>query len=493
MRDLIKNYVWLYAVILKVILGGQFGDEGKGAITDRFCEHAYSCIRVAGGANAGHTIVVNGKKYYTHLIPSGIVSSTVMYNIMGNGMVIHLASLWTEIDDLEKSGVETLLNRLYISSCAHITLELHCALDKALNKGIGTTGKGIGPTYSDKSARRGIRMGELVNDNVSQDDLFKKIDGLYKYHEHTIKDYNDYVIELSKEGKDTYLDNHGAMKKMDLIDIDQLKMMDKRMIIKRRSDLKIMVCDTMVLIKKIFDECKIGALGLENLPEDQKKVIVIEGANAVMLDLEFGTYPFVTSSSCTIGGTMTGAGLNLNYIDRSLSIEVIGIIKAYITRVGGGFLPTEQNNDIGRAIQKKGGEIGVTTGRIRRCGWLDLVLLRYSCMINGYTCLNLTKMDVLNLFNKIFVGIKYIHNQTGLEYTDFPTDEKSLQNAKVEYQEFDGWKECTDEIIGSWTSYDQFHPNIKAFIEYIENFCGVPIKYINTGPNRHQMVTRSDL
>lgn len=353
--------------MVNVVLGAQWGDEGKGKLVDLLVGKYDIVARCAGGNNAGHTIVVDGVKYDFHMLPSGLVNPNCQ-NLLGNGVVIHVPSFFKELETLEAKGLNNARERLFISSRAHLVFDFHQRTDKMRElelsgaakdgKNIGTTGKGIGPTYSTKASRSGLRVHHLVNDNPEAWDLFVT---KYKRLLETRKQrYGDFDYDAEEE-------------------LARYK--------KYREELKPFVVDSVVFMHKAIEA---------------KKSILVEGANALMLDIDFGTYPYVTSSNTGIGGVITGLGIPPRTID-----EVYGVVKAYTTRVGEGPFPTEQLNANGEKLQEIGAEFGVTTGRKRRCGWLDLVILKYSTLINGYTSLNITKLDVLDTFKEIPIGISY--------------------------------------------------------------------------------------
>lgn len=424
-----------------VVLGAQWGDEGKGKLVDILCDEIDVCARCQGGNNAGHTIVVNGVKYDFHMLPSGLVNPKCQ-NLLGSGVVIHVPSFFEELTNLENKGLEG-RDRLFISSRAHLVFDFHQRTDKLkeaelseTKKSIGTTGKGIGPTYSTKSSRSGIRVHHLVSEEPGAWEEFKVryqrlVDSRYKRYGEF--DYNT-EEELSRYEK-------------------------------YREQLRPFVVDSVEFM---------------HLAISSKKKILVEGANALMLDLDFGTYPYVTSSSTGIGGVLTGLGIP----PRSIR-NVYGVVKAYTTRVGEGPFPTEQLNQDGETLQNVGAEYGVTTGRKRRCGWLDLVVLKYSTAINGYTDLNITKLDVLDSFKSIKVGVAYWYKGTKLK--SFPEDLLKLANVEVEYVELPGWE--TD--ISKITNYADLPENAKKYLGYIEEYLNVPVKWVGVGPSRDSMLLKN--
>ncbi|KIP07836.1 hypothetical protein PHLGIDRAFT_127422 [Phlebiopsis gigantea 11061_1 CR5-6] len=422
-----------------VVLGAQWGDEGKGKLVDVLAGEADVCARCAGGNNAGHTIVApvgpnNVKKTFAfHLLPSGLVNPKCT-GIIGNGVVVHVPSFFAELDALEEQGLDC-TGRLFVSDRAHLVFDFHQIVDglKEVELGgssIGTTKRGIGPAYSAKASRSGLRVHHLFDHETFAAKFRKVVEGRFKRYGH---------FEYDTEGE-----------------IARYKDLAER--------LKPYVVDSVAYMHKAI--------------ADGRKVLV-EGANALMLDIDFGTYPFVTSSATTIGGVCTGLGIPPKQIGTT-----IGVVKAYTTRVGGGPFPTEQLNDVGVHLQEVGREYGVTTGRRRRCGWLDLVVMKHSCLINGYDSLNLTKLDILDDFKEIKVAVKYILN--GEELSGFPADLGVLENVEVVYVVLPGWQSS----IASTTSYDALPENCQKYIEYIEDFLAVPIGWIGVGPGRESMITK---
>lgn len=424
-----------------VVLGAQWGDEGKGKLVDILCEDIDVCARCQGGNNAGHTIVVGKTKYDFHMLPSGLVNPKCQ-NLLGSGVVIHVPSFFEELKNLEDKGLDC-RGRLFVSSRAHLVFDFHQRTDKLKEaelsqnkKSIGTTGKGIGPTYSTKASRSGIRVHHLVNNEPGAWEEFEK-----KYTrlvETRFKRYGEFDYDTKAE----------------LAKYKQYA-----------TELAPFVVDSIE-----FMHDAIAA----------NKKILVEGANALMLDIDFGTYPYVTSSSTGIGGVLTGLGLPPKAIK-----NVYGVVKAYTTRVGEGPFPTEQLNSVGEALQDIGAEFGVTTGRKRRCGWLDLVVLKYSTLINGYTSLNITKLDVLDTFKEIKVGISY--SIDGKKLNSFPEDLIKLGKVDVEYVTLPGWETDITQI----KDYKDLPQNAKNYLKYIEDFLNVPIEWVGTGPARDSMLSKS--
>ena len=400
------------------ILGAQWGDEGKGKIVDLLTEKCDAVVRFQGGHNAGHTLVVDNKTTILHLVPSGILHDNVKC-IIGNGVVLSLDALSDELQILEKNQVR-IDGRLLISDNCPLILPVHIALDKAreIKKGsdkIGTTGRGIGPAYEDKVSRRGLRLGDLSNPEVS----LKKLEELLDYHNFILKNY--YMADTFDANK-----------------------MHERLLVQYQ-----------VYKEYVIDVPEY----VENLFINNKKV-VFEGAQGTLLDIDHGTYPFVTSSNTTVGGIFTGSGVSPKKLD-----YVLAIVKAYTTRVGSGPFMTELFDEQGEILSTKGHEVGATTGRQRRCGWLDLVSLKRSIIINGFTGICLTKLDVLDTFEKIQVCVNYKDN-------------------KPVYKEYDGWVQS----IAGINNYEDLPKNAKIYIKAIEDFLNVPIDIVSNGPGREENI-----
>ena len=384
--------------------------------------------------------MVGKTKYDFHMLPSGLVNPKCQ-NILGSGVVVHIPSFFEELENLEKKGLDC-RNRLFVSSRAHLVFDFHQRTDKLKEaelsenkKSIGTTGKGIGPTYSTKASRSGIRVHHLVSDDPDAWDEFKT--RYYRLVHSRYKRYGEFEYDVEAE-------------------LERYQ--------KYREILKPFVVDSVNFIHKAIKD---------------KKKILVEGANALMLDIDFGTYPYVTSSSTGIGGVLTGLGLPPTAIR-----NVYGVVKAYTTRVGEGPFPTEQLNEVGEKLQDIGAEFGVTTGRKRRCGWLDLVVMKYSTAINGYTSLNITKLDVLDTFKEIKVGVSYSYKGKKLE--SFPEDLNVLKNVEVEYVTLPGWEQ---DITGI-KKYSDLPENAQKYLKFIEDFLEVPIQWVGTGPARDSMLTK---
>lgn len=416
-----------------VVIGSQWGDEGKAKMIDYFSSETDIIVRYQGGANAGHTVVTNNKKYVFHLIPSGILHKDKIC-VLGNGVVLDPEQLISEMDELINQGID-IKNRIFISDAAHLILPYHKALDGALeelrtNK-IGTTKRGIGPCYADKCLRTGIRVSDAFLD---KDILEEKINAAL-----AVKN-----LQLEK------MYNKPPHKAGEILEMLQ----------KFKERTEGMIINTAYYLN---EEHKKG------------KKIILEGAQGFALDIDHGTYPFVTSSNPTIGGALLGSGLNHSTVNR-----VNGIAKAYITRVGEGPFPTEDFTEEGDLLREKGGEYGATTGRPRRCGWFDVELMKQAVRICGLTDLTLTKIDVLSGFKKIKVAVGYEHEGKRMEM--FPSH--LLNEITPVYEEVDGW----DEDISNIKSYDALPQKVKDYIDYIEDKIGIPISIISLGPDRENTI-----
>ena len=419
-----------------VVLGTQWGDEGKGKIVDLLTDQADAVVRFQGGHNAGHTLVIDGKKTVLHLIPSGILRENVLC-LIGNGVVLSPSALLEEIAMLEKNGVPV-RERLRLSPACPLILPYHVALDQAREaaKGsakIGTTGRGIGPAYEDKVARRSVRLGDLV----CPDRFSAKLQEVMEYHNFVLTQYFKVAA------------------------IDFAKVRDEAL--QMAEQLKPMVADVT---------------GLLHSYREQGKRIMFEGAQGSLLDVDHGTYPFVTSSNTTAGGTATGSGYGPLYLD-----YVLGITKAYTTRVGSGPFPTELFDDVGKHLASKGNEFGATTGRPRRCGWFDAMALRQAVRINSVSGLCLTKLDVLDGLDEIKLCVGYTGKNGKPAAT--PVDAEDYEDVVPVYETVPGWKEST---LGA-QSLEQLPANARAYIKRIESVVGAPIDIISTGPDRIETIT----
>lgn len=416
------------------ILGGQWGDEGKGKLVD-ILAGTYDLVgRFNGGSNAGHTLVVDGKKFPFHLLPCGMLYQDTV-NVIGNGVVLHPPTMFNELKNLDNENIPY-DGRLKISDRAHLVFECHRIIDglqeTALgDKSIGTTKKGIGPTYASKATRNGIRVGELEDFALFE----QKLRNLYAVLQ---KQYNfEYNVDEEIEAYRGYAER-----------------------------LKPMIIDNVSYL---------------NAAHREGKTILAEGANAALLDIDYGTYPFVTSSPTTAGGISTGLGLAPNKIETT-----IGIVKAYTTRVGEGPFPTELLDDVGEAMRAEGHEFGTTTGRPRRCGWLDLPVVQYGHLINGYTSINITKLDVLSIFDEIKIGTSYSVDGKELPYGHMPSTLAGLAKCQVNYETHPGWK----SDISDCRTFEELPKEAQSYINRIEELVGVPVSWIGTGPGREQMATK---
>jgi adenylosuccinate synthase len=417
-----------------VLLGAQWGDEGKGKATDLLGEQVDYVVKYNGGNNAGHTVVVGGETYALHLLPSGVLSPGVT-PVIGNGVVVDLTVLFEEIDAINARGVDT--SRLVVSANAHVITEYHRTVDKVGerflgNAKIGTTGRGIGPAYSDKMSRLGVRVQDLFDEKI----LRQKLEGALELkNQLLVKAYNRKAISVDAV-------------------VDELLAYADR--------LQPMVADTALLLT--------GAL-------DAGQVVLLEGGQATMLDVDHGTYPFVTSSNPTAGGACTGSGIPPTRIDR-----VVAIVKAYTTRVGAGPFPTELLDASGERLRERGAEYGTTTGRPRRCGWYDAVIARYSARINGVTDFVLTKLDVLTGLETIPVCLAYrVGDKT---YDEMPMTQTDFHHAVPVYEELPGW----DEDISTARSLEDLPKNARRYVEALEAMTSAPISVVGVGPGRDESI-----
>ncbi len=421
-------------------MGTQWGDEGKGKITDYLAEDAELVVRYQGGANAGHTVEIGKEVIALHLLPSGILRPNVI-NVIGNGVVLDLEALEKEIDMLRSTGRN--IDGLRISDRANVVTQYHKLMDGMEErlrgaKGVGTTGRGIGPCYSDKIARSGIRMCDLLDRSA----LEEKLDLIYPVKEKLFE----------------AMGGEGLPQKHELV--DQLVQFGEMY--------RPYICDASVLVN---DAISSG------------KRVMFEGAQGTMLDIDHGTYPYVTSSSCVTGGICTGAGVGPSAIN-----EIIGVVKAYTTRVGAGPFPTELSDTTGEILLKKGGEYGATTGRARRCGWLDLVIIRYSVRLNGLDSLAVTKLDVLNGMGPLKVAVAY--EIDGEEVRDFPASLNRLARAKPVYRELDGWEDWAEGKAGEIASKgrDALPKGMRDYLDFISKETGTPISIIGIGRERRETI-----
>ncbi len=420
-----------------VIIGAQWGDEGKGKIVDFLTEKCDYVVRFQGGCNAGHTVVVGNEKYVLHLLPSGILHKNKKC-IIGNGVVLDPAALLKEIDTLRGKGLE-IDDNIYISKHCHLIMPYHIAIEEQAEKTkkIGTTKKGIGPCYTDKIARNGVRMIDLLYPDV----LRNKIKANLEIINFLLK--NLYGADVLNE-EDIF-----------------------SQYVRYGEKLKDYIADSDILINEAIDS---------------GKNVLFEGAQGTLLDIDHGTYPYVTSSNTVAGGACTGAGVSPRKIDK-----IIGIVKAYTTRVGGGPFPTEIKDALGELIRQRGGEYGATTGRPRRCGWLDIVGLKHAVRVNGFTGLVITKLDILDGIEKLKVCVGYKHEDKIIE--EFPKELEILENCKPIYEELPGWKESTAGI----KDYERLPQNAKKYLQFIEDSLKVKIQIISTGQKRDETIIKEPI
>jgi adenylosuccinate synthase len=423
-----------------VVIGAQWGDEGKGKVVDLLAERSDLVARYQGGNNAGHTIVADEQVYKLHLVPSGILYPGTTC-VIGNGTVVDPGALVKEIDGLEERGVS--LDGLKLSGNAHLIMPYHVMLDGAAEMrlgrfSIGTTRRGIGPCYEDKAARVGIRAQDLLDPKI----LVRK-------------------LEVALEAKNEILEKLWGMPRLEPAEVaeDQLRHAER---------LRPFIADTALIIDRAL--------------RDGKRVL-FEGAQGTMLDIDHGTYPFVTSSNPTAGAACTGTGIGPTRIDR-----VLGVTKAYVTRVGEGPFPTELDDADGRLMLERGNEFGTTTGRQRRCGWLDLVALRYAARLSGMTDLALTKLDVLSGFDRVKLCVAY-RDRDGNRLTEFPYHQTVFHGCAPEYEELPGWH----EDLSDCRELEDLPPNAREYVERIAAAVEVPITLIGTGQGRHQVIDVVDV
>jgi adenylosuccinate synthase len=422
-----------------VLVGAQWGDEGKGKATDLLGGRVDYVVRYQGGNNAGHTVVIGDKKFALHLLPSGILTPEVT-PVIGNGVVIDAGVLFTEIEGLEKQGIDT--SKLVISANAHLITSYHVTLDKVTerflgNSKIGTTGRGIGPTYADKISRVGIRVQDLFDEKI----LRAKVEG-------ALNNKNQVLVKVF---------NRRAISADEVVE-ELLSYADR---------LKPFVADTALLLNKALDE---------------NKVVLLEGGQGTLLDVDHGTYPFVTSSNPTAGGACAGSGIGPTKIT-----GVIGILKAYTTRVGSGPFPTELLDEDGEKLRTIGGERGVTTGRPRRCGWFDAPIARYATRVNGLTDIFLTKLDVLTGWEKIPVCVAY--DIDGKRSEELPMTQTEFHHAKPIYEYLPGWQ----EDISKAKTLEDLPANARAYVKYLEEISGTRISAIGVGQDRDATISLHDL
>ncbi|WP_455159236.1 adenylosuccinate synthase [Schaalia cardiffensis] len=421
-----------------IVLGAQWGDEGKGKATDQLGQNTDYVVKFNGGNNAGHTVVIDGEKYALHLLPAGILSEGVT-PIIGNGVVVDIEVMFQEIDEMASRGVDC--SRLKVSSNAHIIPSYNRLMDQANERArgknqIGTTGRGIGPTYADKMNRIGIRIQDLFDP-----------EGLAEKVEAALAPKNEIFAAVGMETLNP-----------EVVTEELLAYADR---------IRPMMCDVSLEVNEALD---------------RGDTVLFEGGQATMLDIDHGTYPFVTSSNPTAGGALTGVGVGPTRIDR-----VIGVAKAYTTRVGEGPFPTELDDEVGEALRVKGGEFGVTTGRARRTGWFDAVVVRYATRINGLTDICLTKLDVLSGYPSIPVCVAY--EIDGVRTEEMPLDQAGFAKAVPVYEELPGW----DEDISGCRTFEELPVNAQAYIARLEELSKCRIQSIGVGPGREATIVRYPL
>ena len=419
-----------------VLVGAQWGDEGKGKGTDLLGSRIDYVVKFNGGNNAGHTVVIEGEKYALHLLPSGILTPGCI-PVIGNGVVVDLAVLFEEIDALNARGIDT--SRLVISANTHLIPPYNRVLDKVTerflgSRRLGTTGRGIGPTYADKMARVGIRVQDLFDESILRQKVEAALD---VKNQMLVKIYNRRAVEVDEV-------------------LDEFKLYTDR--------LRPMVVDVGLLLTKALDE---------------GKTVLFEAGQATLLDVDHGTYPFVTSSNPTAGGACTGSGVPPTRIDR-----VIAILKAYTTRVGEGPFPTELLDDKGEFLREAGAEYGTTTGRPRRCGWMDTVVGRYAARINGVTDFVVTKLDVLTGLDQVPICVAY--DVGGERYDEMPMSQSDFHHAKPIYENLPGWA----EDITACRSFEELPSNARAYILRVEELIGARVSTIGVGPGRDEIIER---
>ncbi|MBM7417163.1 MULTISPECIES: adenylosuccinate synthase [Nocardiaceae] len=423
-----------------VLIGAQWGDEGKGKATDLFGERLQWVVRYQGGNNAGHTVVLpNGDKFALHLIPSGILSPGVN-NVIGNGVVVDPGVLLTELDGLEKRDVDT--SKLLLSADAHLIMPYHVAIDKVTERflgarKIGTTGRGIGPCYQDKIARVGVRAADVLDEKI----LTQKVEAALEFKNQVLaKIYNRRALESEKVVEE---------------------------VLGQAEGFKHRIADTRLALNQALE---------------RGETVLLEGSQGTLLDVDHGTYPFVTSSNPTAGGAAVGSGVGPGRIT-----TVLGILKAYTTRVGSGPFPTELFDESGEYLAKQGGEVGVTTGRARRTGWFDAVIARYATRVNGITDYFLTKLDVLSSLDTIPICVAY--DVDGVRHDDMPMTQTGFHHAKPIYEEMPGWWE---DISGART-FEELPVNAQKYVLRLEELSGSYMSYIGVGPGRDQTIVRRDI
>ncbi len=423
--------------MVTVVIGMQWGDEGKGKIIDTLAAKHDIVARYQGGANAGHTVIHNNQKFVFHLVPSGILHNNII-GVIGNGVVIDPASFFQELTEIENQGVD-FTGRLMIAENAHLTLPYHKLLDQIEDRKrgaekLGTTGRGIGTTYTDKYGRIGIRVVDFINEEL----FIRKL--------HTALELKNYLLQ--------------QYYKESVINVDKL-------------------AEEYGRYRKRFKEFAVDVSSYLNNALDRGKEVLAEGAQGTFLDIDFGTYPYVTASNPISGGVCTGLGIGPKRIKK-----IIGVAKAYTTRVGMGPFPTEMEGELNEKLRTVGNEFGATTGRPRRCGWFDAVIVKYAVALNGIDELIITKLDVLSGINTIKVGVKYFHEGKPLD--KYPLDTTIFENVEVQYEEIPGWNENINNI----SEFSHLPARAKKYIEKIEELVGIKISAVSVGSSREQIIRR---
>ncbi len=423
-----------------VLIGAQWGDEGKGKATDLLGGRVQWVVRYQGGNNAGHTVVLpDGQDFALHLIPSGILTPSVM-NVIGNGVVVDPGVLLDELAGLEKRGVDT--SRLLLSADAHLLMPYHVAIDKVTerflgNAKIGTTGRGIGPAYQDKIARVGVRVADVLDEKI----LTQKVEAALEFKNQVlIKIYNRRALDPAQVVAEVLTQAEGFVHR---------------------------IADTRLELNRALE---------------RRETVLLEGSQGTLLDVDHGTYPFVTSSNPTAGGAAVGSGIGPTRIT-----AVLGILKAYTTRVGSGPFPTELTDEWGEYLRKTGGEIGVTTGRLRRCGWFDAVIARYATRVNGITDYFLTKLDVLSSLETVPICVGYTVD--GVRTDDMPMTQTEIHHAVPVYEQLPGWF----EDITHCRSFDELPHAAQRYVLRVEELAGARVSCIGVGPGREQTIVRHDV
>jgi adenylosuccinate synthase len=415
-----------------VVVGAQWGDEGKGKLVDVLAERADFVVRYQGGANAGHTVVIGDSQFILRQIPSGILHQSVTC-VIGNGVVLEPENLFMELDQLRDRGIDT-TNRLFVSDRAHLVLPYHKLLDAASERSqkLGTTGRGIGPAYEDKYGRRGIRVTDLRRVECAAHLLTERVARANR------------LLEMMGSPEQASLDDH----------VELLERLAPRLLP--------IAADTGLLVHRAIRE---------------GRRVLLEGAQGALLDVDHGTYPYVTSSNTTAGGAAVGAGIGPTAVD-----GVLGVVKAYTTRVGNGPLPTEAESPHGERLRQLGGEFGAVTGRPRRCGWFDATVVRYAARVNGLTGLAVTKLDVLDSFAEIPVGIAY--RLDGHSCEEMPSEVDALGRVEPIYEVHQGWNQAT----GAARRLSDLPPGARAYLDRLEALSGVPVRYVSVGTRRDQII-----